>query len=180
MKILKWSLIVIIVLAVAGYFSFNYMKITTKKASPEETIEYKQGDFKLSVFYNKPYKKGRTIFGDLVPYDKVWRTGANEATTFTTNQRIDFGGVKVAPGTYTLWTIPQKTQWTVILNSKMYGWGVTWGAEASREEEYDVAMINVPVQELKEVVEQFTIQFEYNVNMSLMWDKTKVMVPIRY
>ncbi len=62
----------------------------------------------------------------------------------------------------------------------MYGWGVSWGEEASREEKYDEAMINVPVQDLNEVVEKFTIQFEYNVNMSLMWDKTKVMVPISF
>lgn len=180
MKVLKWVAIILGALIITGYFAFNYMKAQTKKASPEQTVEYKQADFNLSVSYCQPSKKNRDIFGGLVPYDQVWRTGANEATTFTTNKKIDFGGVKVAPGTYTLWTIPQKTQWTIILSSKMYGWGVSFGAEASREEEYDVAMINVPVQDLNEVVEKFTIQFEYNVNMSLMWDKTKVMVPIRF
>ena len=179
MKALKWIGIVLGILLIAGYFGFEYMKIQTKKASPEEIVEYKQGDKMLSVFYCRPYKKGRDVFGDLQPYGEVWRTGANEATTFTTKTTIDFGGAVVEPGSYTLWTIPQKTQWTVILNSKMYDWGVGFDG-ASREAEYDVAKINVPVQSLDEVVEQFTIEFVYNVNMNLSWDKTKVSVPIKF
>jgi len=180
MKILKWGLIIVAVLAVLGYFGFQYMKVQTKKASPEDTVEFKAKDLKLSVFYCRPYKKGREIFGELVPYGEVWRTGANEATTFTTNKAIKFGGEDLAAGTYSLWTIPQKSQWTVILNSKLYGWGVNFGGEASREEAYDVLKINVPTIELDQTVEQFTIDFEYNVNLTLSWDRTKVSVPIRF
>ena len=179
MKALKWIGIIIGILAITGYFGWQYMKVQTKMASPEDIVDYKQGDKKLSVFYCRPSKKGREIFGELVTYNEVWRTGANEATTFTTNTTIDFGGAVVEPGTYTLWTIPQKTQWTIILNSKMYGWGVGFDG-ASREAEYDVVKINVPVQSLDQVVEQFTIEFVYSVNMLLMWDKTKVSVPIKF
>lgn len=180
MKVLKWIGIIIGILVIAGYFGFQYMKVQTKTASPEDIVEYKQREKKLSVFYCKPSKKGREIFGELVPFGKVWRTGANEATTFTTNTTIDFGGEVVEPGTYTLWTIPQKTQWTVILNSKTYSWGVGFDGTASREAKYDVVKINVPVQSLDQVVEQFTIEFVYSVNMNLMWDKTKVSVPIKF
>ena len=106
MKALKWIGIIIGILAITGYFGWQYMKVQTKMASPEDIVDYKQGDKKLSVFYCRPSKKGREIFGELVPYNEVWRTGANEATTFTTNTTIDFGGAVVEPGTYTLWTIP--------------------------------------------------------------------------
>ena len=77
-------------------------------------------------------KKGREIFGGLVPYNEVWRTGANEATTLTVNKDIKFGDQRLPAGTYSLWTIPQQTQWTVILNSEIPGWGVSWGAKAAR------------------------------------------------
>lgn len=180
MKILKWSVIIIVLIAIIGFLGFYFMRSQTKKASPEDTVEYKAKDLKLSVFYCRPYKKDREIFGELVPYGEVWRTGANEATTFTTNKDIVFGEDSLAAGTYTLWTIPQKTQWTIILNSKLYGWGVQWGGKASREEKYDVLKINVPVIELEQTVEQFTIDFEYNVNLTMKWDKTKVSVPIRF
>ena len=180
MKTLKWVGIILGILILGGYISFEYMKNQTKRASPEETTEYKQGDKLLSVFYCRPYTKGRDIFGSLVPYGEVWRTGANEATTFTTNTTIDFGGEIVQPGSYTLWTIPQETQWTIILNSKMYGWGVGLDGAPSREAEYDVVKINVPVQTLDELVKQFTIAFVYNVNMNLSWEKTKVSVPIKF
>lgn len=178
MKILKWTVIVLVILIIAGYFGFQYMKVQTKKASPEATVEYKMNDVSLSVFYCRPYKKNRVIFGNLVPYNEVWRTGANEPTTFTTNQAIDFGGQELQAGTYTLWTIPQKNQWTIILNSKLYGWGVSWGGTVSRDPKYDVLKINVPVENIQQTVEQFTIAFEYNVNMSLMWENTRVVVPI--
>ncbi len=180
MKIVKWILIIVGILAVIGYFGFDYMKSQTKKHSPEDKVTYTSGNFSASVEYCRPYKKGREIFGNLVPFNEVWRTGANEATKFTINKLIDFGGVKVQPGTYTLWTIPQETQWTIILSSKVYDWGVTWGAKAAREPEYDVAQVNVAVQDLEEEVEQFTIEFIYNVNLTLSWDKTKVMVPIQF
>lgn len=180
MKALKWILIIVAVLGIVGFFGMDYMKEQTKKHSPEDTAVYTSGDLKLTVNYCRPHKKGREIFGGLVPLNEVWRTGANEPTVFSTTKDLNFGGERLAAGTYTMWTIPQQTQWTVILNSKMYDWGVSFGGEPSRDPQYDVLKINVAVQDLPDEVEQFTIDFIYNVNLTMSWDKTKVMVPIEF
>ena len=180
MKFIKWLLIIIVILAITGFAGFKFMIHQTKKASPEDRVEYNNQDLKLSVFYCRPSKNDRVIFGELVPFDEVWRTGANEASTFTTSNDIQFGDEFLKAGTYTLWTIPQKTQWTIILNSKQYDWGVNWDGVASREPEFDVLKINVPTQDLEKSVEKFTIDFKYNVNMNMSWDKTQVSVPIRF
>ncbi|MCB0803052.1 MAG: DUF2911 domain-containing protein [Flavobacteriales bacterium] len=178
MRLIKWILFIIagIVLLFAG--GFQLMKYQTKKASPERTAEYSANGLELSVWYSSPSKKGRVIFGGLEPYGEVWRTGANEASTFTCNKTIDFGGIEVPAGKYTLWTIPNENTWNVILNSKMYSWGVDFDEVALREAEYDVANVTVNVEHLDKVVEMFTIHFEHNVNLALMWDQTKVTVPI--
>ena len=90
-----------------------------------EVVTYTQGDLQLDVFYCSPSKKGRKIFGELVPYGEVWRTGANEATTFTTNKDLIIDGKKLVTGNlYSIWTIPEEDSWTIIFNNKMYNWGV--------------------------------------------------------
>lgn len=180
MKALKWIGIIIVVLGIAGYFGMDYMKEQTKKHSPQETITYSMGNFSMEATYCRPFMKGREIFGNLVPYNEVWRTGANEPTTLTVNKQIKFGEVQLAAGTYSVWTIPQKTQWTVILNSEIPGWGVSFGNKASRNPEFDVLKVNVPVMDSPQAVEQFTMAFEYNVNLTFAWDKTKVSVPIEF
>lgn len=177
LKIILISIAILVGLAAAGY---QFLIHNTKKASPEHTAIYESQDLKLDVWYCSPSKKGRVIFGDLVPYGKVWRTGANEPTTFTTNKDIVFGQFEIVPGTYTLWTIPGENEWEVILNSKMYGWGVGWGGESPREAEFDVANVIAPVYELEESVESLTFDFKYNVNLSIAWDQTMVMVPITF
>lgn len=177
-KTLKWVGIVVGVLAVVLFIAFKFLQANTKKASPEATVEYKKDGTEISVFYCRPSKKGRTIFGDLVPYGEVWRTGANEATTFTTNKDLTISGKTLPAGKYTLWTIPQKDKWSVIFNSKMYDWGVSFGGVASREAAADVLQVEVPVEALGAVQEQFQISFdEATPAMVLAWDKTKVTVP---
>lgn len=178
-RLVKILLLVIAALLVAGYAAFQYMKVQTKKASPEDTVTLASNGLQLSVSYNRPFKKGRDIFGGLVQHGVVWRTGANEATTFTTNGPIQFGGTRVEPGTYTLWTIPEPDQWKVMLNSKQYGWGVSWGGVASREAAFDVATAVVPVETLDTPIEQFTIRFvDDPLAMVLEWDDVRVTVPI--
>jgi hypothetical protein len=179
-KILKWVGIVVGVLAVVLFIAFKFLQANTKKASPEVTVEYKKDGTEISVFYCRPSKKGRTIFGDLVPYGEVWRTGANEATTFTTNKDLTISGKTLPAGKYTLWTIPQKDKWSVIFNSKMYDWGVSFGGVASREAAADVLQVEVPVEALGAVQEQFQISFDAATPaMVLAWDKTKVAVPLK-
>jgi len=180
MKALKWIVIILVALGILGYFGMGIAKKNTKKHSPEAVIEHKSGDFEMSVFYCRPYKKGRKIFGDLAPYDEVWRTGANEPTTITFNRLINFGGERIAAGTYSLWTIPQQTQWTVILNSEIPDWGANFSGEAAHNPKYDVIKVNVAAIESTEIVEQFTMEFIYNVNLKMAWDDIYVTVPIQF
>jgi len=184
MKILKWILGILIVLALLFYFvGMPYLKEQTKKNSPEKTATYTHNDLSLSVTYSSPFKKGRVIFGELVPYDKVWRTGANEPTIFVTETDIKFMGNNLPAGIYSLWTIPRKDNWSVILNKEIPGWGATIasaGSEATRNAEEDMLEVQVPTMVLPQSVESFTISFDVDdqLYLSLYWDNTKVRVPI--
>lgn len=179
-KALKWTAIVVGVLIVGLFVAFKIIQYNTKKASPEATAEYKSNGTEVSVFYNRPSKRGREIFGGLVPHGQVWRTGANEATTFTTNRDLTIGGKPLPAGKYTLWTIPQKDAWTVIFNNKQYGWGVDWDSKASREAAADVLQVQVPVEAQNPPLEQFLISFdETTPALVLAWDQTKVTVPMK-
>ncbi|MGA8855226.1 MAG: DUF2911 domain-containing protein [Christiangramia sp.] len=169
----------VVFLGVVMVFILRY---TTKAHSPEDTITYTQDDLKLEVFYNRPYKKDRKIFGNLVPYNKVWRTGANEANTFENNEDILVDGSMLEAGKYTLWTIPMEKSWKVIFNSKMYPWGINLDKEAYRDAKFDSLVLERPVEEIDTDFEQFTILFEQNgefVNMVLAWDETSVSIPIK-
>lgn len=180
-KFLKWAFISLLLLATVLVLAFNILMSSTKKHSPEKVVEFKQNDVELSVFYNRPYKNNREIFGALVPYGEVWRTGANEPTTFTTNKDLKIDGKKLPAGEYTIWTIPNEDQWEVIWNNKDYRWGITMmGGKASRQPEYDVLTAKVPVKETSKTVEQFTISFEEGSPMLLVleWDDTRIEVPV--
>lgn len=182
-KFFKWLLIISVGLAVLLFVTFRVLRSQTKKHSPEDRVEFAQNGVELSVFYNRPYKKGREIFGKLIPYSEVWRTGANEPTTFSSNKDLKIGNNLLPAGEYTLWTIPNETSWTVIFNSKQYGWGVrVKDGKASREEEHDALTIDVPVKAVNEIVDQFTISFadEDQLQLVLSWDTVKIEVPIRY
>ncbi len=178
---LRWLWLLPLILVAVLFGAFKYIQSQTKKASPESTASLNVDGNTIEVFYNRPSKKDREIFGALVPYGVTWRTGANEATTFETNHDLNVAGKKLAKGKYTLWTIPQSDHWTVIFNSKMYPWGVAMKGLASREPEFDVLKVDVPTQENLSVVEQFTITFEGTpVALTLAWDKTKVAVPVSF
>jgi hypothetical protein len=133
----------------------------------------------VRVTYSRPQKGGREIFGKLIPYGKIWRTGANEATEIKVYQDIELAGKKVAAGTYSLFTIPGEKQWTIILNSDLDYWGAY-----SYKAENDVVRVTAPVTKANNAVENFTIQFnqkgEKGGEMKLAWDKTVVAVPFTY
>ncbi|WP_103865589.1 DUF2911 domain-containing protein [Aquimarina sp. I32.4] len=181
-KLLKQTAFIVLGLVIIGFAGMYFLKQNTKKHSPEETITHTAKGTDFTVFYNRPYKKGRVIFGDLVPFDQVWRTGANEATTFTTNKDIQVDGTILKSGTYTLWTIPNPKSWKVIFNSKKYDWGVHMNGTAKREAEFDVLTVEVPAHPLLNIVEQFSIYFE-DMNefttMYIAWDRTVIAVPIK-
>ena len=180
-KYLKWTLISIGFVALLAFVGFRYMTSQTKKASPEETTTFVVDDLKVEVTYSRPFKKGRAIFGTLVPYGKVWRTGANEATTFTVNKDVTFGEAPLKAGTYTLWTIPNEDEWLVILNGKMYGWGVNFDGVAQRDPMADVAKAKAPVRRTDAITEQFTISVEGSPSeLVLRWDDVQVQVPLKH
>ncbi|RKE98021.1 DUF2911 domain-containing protein [Ichthyenterobacterium magnum] len=180
---LKRLLILLSIIAI-GLFLYSYFveDIFSKRLSPKDTVEFKLNDLELNVFYNRPSKKGREIFGALVPYNKVWRTGANEATTFSTNKNLMIEGHYLPYGDYTLWTIPNDTSWQVMFNSKQYPWGVNEQMQPMREPKFDLININVPTENLNTIVEQFTIAFDNttdNLKLTMAWDNTKIAVPLK-
>lgn len=169
-------------LAAPFLFAFNPgAPVQKPKTSPAATANYNKDGLKIEVNYSRPYKKGREIFGGLVPYDQVWRTGANEAATFETNKDLMVGGKTLPAGKYTLWTIPHEKTWEVIFNKNMYPWGVNREGVANREAGADAVSITVPVEVLPELEEQFTIDVrEDKVPMLVMsWDYMQVAVPLK-
>ncbi|MEN8788546.1 MAG: DUF2911 domain-containing protein [Flavobacteriaceae bacterium] len=184
MKILKWILGILAALLLLFFFvGMPYLKDQTKKHSPERTSTYNQNGFDLTVNYSSPFKKGRVIFGELIPYDQVWRTGANEPTVFETKTDISLMNKVIPAGKYSMWTIPGKTSWTLILNDEIPDWGVTissGGRETTRDSEHDVLEVNIPVEVLDNVEESFTIDFEKTdqLYLRLYWDTMRIKAPI--
>lgn len=150
-----------------------------KTPAPSTTTTVKQ-DFALSsveLSYSRPGVKGRKIFGDLVPYGKVWRTGANNATTITFGEEVMIGGTKVPAGKYGLLTIPDANEWTVIISKQT---DVT--SPAQYKQESDVVRVKAKPMALPFNVETFTISFDdvkdNSMSIGLMWDNVYVPVPV--
>lgn len=178
-KTVKWIVIIAAVLGIGGYVATKLLKVQTKQASPEVEQTYIVGDLTAVVHYCRPSKKDRVIFGSLVPYGKVWRTGANEATTISFNNAINFGGTQVPAGTYTLWTTPGASEWSVHLNKKMYGWGIDFDGNAMRDPLEDVATAKVAPKTLDTPVELLTISVGGAPAMLVLeWDHTRAEVPL--
>jgi len=180
---MKKTLIVIgvVVVVIAGVLV--YLRIKAKSYSPEGNVEFSDGNLKIHVFYNRPYKKGRVIFGDgkLVPFGKTWRTGANEATVFETSADLAFGDKTLKAGKYSLWTVPNEQTWQVVFNSEIPSWGINFNGEALRNPPTDALIVEVPANHSQDKeFEQFTISVEKGsdgLELNLFWDKTIVSVP---
>lgn len=130
------------------------------------------------VIYGRPLKKGRTMLGGVEKYGSVWRTGANETTEIKLFRPVTFGDKQLAAGTYSLYTIPGKDEWTIIFNSKLDTWG-----HYEYDETKDVARIKVPAGKTDKEIEAFTIAFDGgngNATMSLAWENTLVKVPVKF
>ncbi len=171
------SLCFICSLAVAG-MAFS-QEAVTPRPSPTAIVTMKFEDTYVKVTYSQPHKRGREIFGNLVPYGEVWRTGANEATELTVTEPVKIGGNRIEPGTYSVFTIPYEEKWTIILNEELGQWGAYNYNEAA-----DVIRFDVPVQEVKDVIwEPFTIAFEQkneHADLLMMWGSTMVSIPIEF
>lgn len=179
-KFFVFVLVPLLVLSLVAFGIFQILKYSTKQYSPCEVVQYTENDYDLEVAYCRPFKKGRTIFGGLVPYGEVWRTGANEPTTFKTETDLYILGQKLPAGEYTLWTIPNIGEWKVIFNSGNRGWGINFDGEATRDSTLDVVKVSVNPKRSFMVYEQFTIFFDHEpLRMMLQWDFTRVDVPLK-
>lgn len=143
-----------------------------KRKSPHDTLTASN----IKVTYGRPYKKGRSIFGGLESYGKVWRTGADEATELTLTKDATVAGKQVKAGTYSLFTIPGQEEWTLILNSKLGQWGAY---EYDKVKDKDVLKAKVKATHLNKAVEQFTIKTKTD-GLLLEWDRSSVFVPIKF
>lgn len=134
------------------------------------------GETYVRVVYGSPRMRGREVFGGLVPFGEVWRTGANEATEITVDGPVIIGGERVETGTYALFTIPTPHEWTIILNRGLGQWGAY-----AYDDSADVVRFTVPVSTSRAQHEAFTVRFDEadsGTNLVLIWDRTRVDVPI--
>jgi Protein of unknown function (DUF2911) len=149
-----------------------------KRVSPHEKASIDLNGKTITIEYGRPYLKGRkAVGGTLVPYGKVWRTGADEATTLTTSGDLDIGGVSVPAGTYALFTLPSENGWKLIVSKN----AKQWGAFSYKESE-DLGRAGMTTQKLSSPVEQFTIALEpagaNKAALKLSWEETEASVPI--
>jgi hypothetical protein len=171
---------IMLLTALSGSLALNAQAqdIQMPKPSPTTTVKQDFSTSSIALVYSRPSVKGREIFGDLVPFDKVWRTGANEATKITFGETVQLMGNSIKAGSYALYTIPGEKEWTIILNTGLSNWG-TMGFD----EKDDVAQFRVPAKNIAEKVETFTISIDNmtknTCDLVLSWDHTRVIIPIR-
>lgn len=151
--------------------------LTTPQPSTTQTIKQNFGLSSIELSYSRPNAKGRTVIGDLVPFGKVWRTGANQATTLNFGDDVTIGGKKIAAGKYGLLSIPDKENWVLIITKQL---DVT--SAAAYKEESDVVRVNVKPIILKDKIETFTIQFANvkanSCDVNLQWENTSITLPV--
>lgn len=151
------------------------------RASPYDSAMVTLGGAEAKICYGRPSARGRTIFGGLVPYGELWRTGANEPTILHLPVAAEIAGIAAEPGSYSLYTVPGETEWTVIVNRSTSQWGEESGyTEEVRARE--VGRATVPSEQTDTPVEQFTIRAEpageETANLVLEWVDTRVLIPI--
>jgi len=160
------------------FINSTAQQLRTPASSPPQYVKQDFGLSSIELSYSRPGVKGRTIFGDLVPFGKVWRTGANLATTLTFGDDVTIGGTKISAGKYGLLTIPGATEWTFIITKQL---DVT--NPSAYKQDQDVVRVTTQPETLPFSVENFTIVFDNMTNSScnliMLWDKTAVALPIK-
>lgn len=153
-----------------------------KRASPLDSVSFEFAGARVKICYGRPSARGRTMIGGAnVPFDRLWRTGANEPTMIHTSGPLTVAGIKLAAGTYSLYTVPGKEQWTIILNRSTAQWGDE-GSYSDAIKKEEVGRGTAPVTALPEHVEQFTIRPEIKGGwgaLILEWEKTRVVVTLK-
>ena len=147
------------------------------RLSPRERVSATLGAASVLIEYGRPYKKGREIYGGLVPFGEVWRTGADEATTLETDRDLMLGSLHVPAGKYSLFTIPEESKWTLVVNKVSDQWGAF-----SYDEGEDLGQVEMNLSQSNEVVEQLTIRVESvagsNGTLAIDWDTTSATLAV--
>ncbi|GAA4332832.1 DUF2911 domain-containing protein [Flaviaesturariibacter amylovorans] len=150
--------------------------LRTPAPSPSQMVRQDFGISSVELNYSRPAMRGRTIMGDLVPYGKVWRTGANSATRLKFADDVTIGGQALKAGEYAVFTIPGQREWEIIINKGTANWGTDY------KQENDVIRFKAPVSTTTTPVESFTIQFanikSTAMDIQMMWDRTVVTIPV--
>ena len=149
----------------------------SKRPSPPGTAEVTLKGKKITIEYSRPFMKGRKIMGDVVPYGKVWRTGANAATSLKTDVALNIGGTNVPAGSYTLYTLPGANQWMLIINKQTGQWGTKY------DQGQDLARVPMKVTQSSSPMEQFTISLDKggddSATLKLAWENTVASVDVK-
>lgn len=164
-------------LALLVSFGAAAQGIKTPSPSPSQTLKQEFALSSIEINYSRPLVKGRKIFGDLVPYGKMWRTGANGATKITFGEDVKVGGVAIKAGSYALYSIPNKAEWEIIFNK-----GINNGGLSGYKTEEDVARFKVKAETLPFSIESFTIDIAdvkaNTASIDLLWDNVLVQIPV--
>lgn len=155
-------------------------QIETPQPSPNAVLTQNIGLSEVSLAYSRPSANGRTIFGDLVPFNKRWRTGANENTILTFSHDVEIEGQYLEAGSYALYSVPKEESWDVFFYEDTDNWGLpkTWNEDAV------AAMVNLPVSTLNHNIETFTIGFNAiamdKAHLQISWETTMIEIPIDF
>lgn len=168
-KILSFSLLLV---ALCCSFTLLAQNDKSKRPSPPATLNTSVGDLNVVIDYSQPAVKGRAIGQDIAPYGKVWRTGANEATTFTINRDAKVEGQELKAGKYTLFTIPGVDEWTLIFNKQTGQWGTQY------DEAQDALRVKVKPSKAPSFAERMTFSQDNN-NIVLHWGDTAVRFAVQ-
>ena len=165
-------------IAISCFSVVSTAQVKMTAPSPTQTVKQEFAIGSIELTYSRPTAKGRKIFGDLVPFNKIWRTGANAATKLVLTEPLEIGGKNVDTGTYVLYTIPGIDSWDIILNKGLKN----WGTDGYKESE-DVVKFRVEPMKMKDKVESFTMQFvdvkPESCELQIMWEKTVVAISIK-
>lgn len=169
---------ILLSLAICGNIFFaEAQTMKTPSSSTAQSLKQEFGLTSIDLSYSRPGKKGRNIFGELVPYNAIWRTGANSATTISFADEVIIGGKKIPAGKYGLLSIPGAGEWTIILTKQL---DVT--SPSAYKQDMDVVRVTAPVQNLPFEMETFTIMFgnvtSNSLDLMIVWDRTAVSLPI--
>lgn len=158
--------------------SLKAQELLKLRPSPLAIAAVRYQDHYVKITYSQPQKRNREIFGELVPYGKIWRTGANEATEITTTKDIVVNNILLKAGTYSLFTIPEKDKWTIVINTDVGMWGAY-----NYNPKKDLWRFEVPSQTTDKIYEAFTISFDQRnevADLLIMWDNVKVSIPFKF